>query len=303
MSEAGRGLIAMILACTVWGLSPLFWKQLAHIPPIEVIAHRTLWSAVTFILILAFQRRLGVLVTALRAPRMVLTMLCAALMISLNWLVYVWAVGSGQATEASLGYFLFPLVAVLAGRLFYNEKLGRAQVAAVLMAALAVSLLTFGLGVVPWIALILATSFGFYGVLKKGLDLGPVVSVTGEVALIAPFAAILIVMNPSGGGVMGQSTVDAMLLVFSGIFTATPLILFSYAARRAKLSSIGLVQYLNPTLQFFCAVVIFGEPFGVWHAVSFPMIWMALVVFAIASWRQEKARTRAASSASTSTTT
>lgn len=303
MSEAGRGLVAMILACTVWGLSPLFWKLLAHIPPIEVIAHRTLWSAVTFLLILAFQRRLGVLLAALRAPRMVLTMLCAALMISVNWLVYVWAVGSGQATEASLGYFLFPLVAVLAGRLIYSEKLDRAQAAAVVLAALAVGILTYGLGVVPWIALILASTFGFYGVLKKGLDLGPVVSVTGEVTLIAPFAAILIVMNPSGGGAMGQSTLDAMLLVFSGFYTAIPLILFSYAARRAKLSSVGLVQYLNPTLQFFCAVVIFGEPFGLWHAVSFPMIWMALVVFAIASLRQEKARVRAASSASTSPTT
>lgn len=303
MSESSRGLMAMILACTVWGLSPLFWKLLAHISPLEVIAHRTLWSAVTFFLILAFQRRLGLLYTALRRPRMALTMLCAALMISLNWLVYVWAVGSGQATEASLGYFLFPLVAVLAGRLIYSEKLGRAQIVAVILAALAVGILTFGLGVVPWIALILATSFGIYGVLKKGLDLGPVVSVTGEVTLLAPFAAILILVNPSGGGVMGQSTQDAMLLVFSGFYTAIPLILFSYAARRAKLSSIGLVQYLNPTLQFFCAVAIFGEPFGVWHAVSFPMIWMALVVFAIASWRQEKARTRAASSVSMSSTT
>ncbi|SHI81274.1 chloramphenicol-sensitive protein RarD [Shimia gijangensis] len=303
MSEAAKGVLAMVAACTIWGLGPIYWKLLAHVPAIDVIAQRTLWSAVTFVLILAFQRRLTVLWAALRHPRVALTVFLAALMISLNWFTFVWAVGNGRTVEASLGYFLFPLVAVIAGRVIFKEHLGALQKLAVGLAAFAVVVLTVGLGVLPWIALVLAASFGLYGVIKKGLDMGPVVSVTGEVLLLSPLALFLILTSPSGTGGLGNAWQDAALLVFSGVFTATPLILFSYAARRAPLSTVGLVQYLNPTLQFFCAVAIFGEPFGFWHAVSFPMIWVSLAIYTYASLRQEKLRKRAASKASTSSTT
>lgn len=307
MSDAKKGILAMIAACTIWGFAPLYWKLLAHLPPIEVLAQRTFWSAVTFLLVLAFQRRLAALWQALGHPRVVIVVLAAALLISVNWFVFIWAVGSGQTTEASLGYFLFPLVAVLGGRVLFGERLSRLQMLAVGLAAFAVMILTLGLGVLPWIALILGCSFGLYGIIKKSLDIGPVISVTAEVVLLAPIALAIILTSPSGTaglGGAGQGAVqDTALLVFSGVLTATPLILFSYAARRAPLSTIGLVQYLNPTLQFFCAVVIFAEPFGFWHRVSFPIIWVALAIYAYASWRREKTASSAASSASTSSTT
>ncbi|WP_372885870.1 EamA family transporter RarD [Shimia sp.] len=303
MSDTQKGILAMVMACTIWGFAALYWKLLAHLPPLEVLAHRSFWSAVTFVAVLAVQRRLSHVRAALGSPRDAVLIFCASLMISLNWFVFIWAVGSGQATEASLGYFLFPLVAVLAGRLLFAESLAPLQWLAVALAACAVTLLTLGLGVPPWIALVLAASFGAYGILKKRLDVGPVVSVTAEVLLIAPLALAVILTDTQSTGVLGNSGRDAALLLFAGVLTATPLILFSYAARRVSLSTVGVLQYLNPSLQFFCAVVLLGEPLGFWHAVSFPVIWVALIVYSYASWRREKSATRAASSVSTSPTT
>jgi len=303
MSEAQKGILAMVVACTIWGLAPLYWVHLSHVPPLEIIAHRTIWSAVTFLVVLLLQKRLGVLWTALSGGRNIAILFLAALMISVNWGIFVWAVGVGQATEASLGYFLFPLVAVLAGRLVYGEHLSPLKWAAVALAALAVVVLTYGLGVAPWIALILALTFGLYGVIKKALDIGPVVSVTAEVLLITPVALVVVFFASHPSARLVGPAQDTALLLLAGIVTATPLILFSYATRRAALSTVGLVQYLNPTLQFLCAVLILAEPFGFWHAVSFPMIWAALAIYTVASLRQEKASTSAASSVSTSSTT
>lgn len=303
MSEAQKGILAMVIACTIWGIAPLYWVNLSHVPPLEIIAHRTIWSAVTFLAVLMLQGRFAVLWAALSSGRNIVILFVAALMISLNWGVFVWAVGVGQATEASLGYFLFPLVAVLAGRVIYAEHLSAMKWAAVTLAALAVVILTYGLGVAPWIALVLAGSFGLYGVIKKALDIGPVISVTAEVLLITPVALVILLFASHPSARFAGPLQDTALLVFSGVLTATPLILFSYAARRATLSTVGLVQYLNPTLQFFCAVVILSEPFSPWHGVTFPLIWMALAIYTYATWRQERAATRAASSASSSPTT
>ncbi len=303
MSDTHKGILAMVLACATWGFASLYWKMLAHLPPLEVLAHRTFWSAVTFVLVLAFQRRLPSVWQALKVPGNALLIFLASLMISLNWFVFIWAVGSGQATEASLGYFLFPLVAVLAGRLLFGENLAKLQWLAVAMAAFAVCVLTLGLGVPPWIALILAGSFGCYGILKKRLDVGPVVSVTAEVLLIAPVALVVILTDTETTGVLGQTSLDAVLLLFAGVLTATPLILFSYATRRISLSTVGVLQYINPSLQFFCAVALLGEPLGFWHAVSFPLIWIALILYSYASWRREKFAASAASKLSISSTT
>lgn len=301
MSETRSGVWAMLMACVVWGLSPLFYKQLAHVPPIEVLAHRTIWSAVFFGVVLLIQRRLPELKAIVRSPKSMIITVLAALMISLNWFMFIWSIGAGKATEASLGYYLFPLVAVLIGRVVFAERLAPLQWAAVGLAACAVLVLTLGLGVAPWIALALAATFGMYGLMKKGLTIGPVVSVTAEVIALSPIAiAVLVWSHMSSQGAFGASFKDTSLLMFSGALTATPLMFFSYAAKRVPMATVGLVQYLNPTLQFLCAVMVFGEPFGPWHSIAFPMIWAALAVYTFATWRQEKARTKAASSASTS---
>lgn len=295
MTEAGKGVAAMVTACTIWGLSALFYKLLDHIPPLEVLAHRTLWSLVFFAGVLLLQRRLRELPGVLAAPRQALLLAFGAMMITVNWFCFINSVQIGRAVEASLGYYIFPLASVLLGAIFFRERLGRAQLAAVALAALAVVLLTYGLGVAPWISLLIATTFGLYGVAKKTLTIGPVVSVTAEVAVLAPVAiGFLYYVHSGGAGHYGASAYDSALLMASGPLTATPLILFSYATRRLMLASIGLLQYINPTFQFLVAVLVLGEVFSLWHAIAFGLIWVALAIYSTAVWRQDRAARRAA---------
>lgn len=314
MTEAVKGFWAMVLACVVWGLSSLYYKALDHVPPLEVLSHRTLWSLVFFGAVLALQGRLGALGGALRG-RGVLVLLFSALMISANWFVFIWSVQNGHAMQASLGYYIFPLVAVLIGVLGFGERLGRVQQAAVALAVLAVVVLTLGLGTAPWISLVLAVTFGLYGMVKKRLAVGPVVSVTAEVALLAPLAAIWLAgvhegwwseaggaTLPPFGGWFGHDARTSAMLAFSGVLTGGPLMLFSFAARRVRMATVGLVQYLNPTLQFLCATLAFGEPFTPWHRAAFGLIWAALALYSWAAFRQPKAVASAVSSASTSAT-
>ncbi|THD72663.1 EamA family transporter RarD [Thalassobius vesicularis] len=304
MTQNKSGILALVGACTVWGLSPLYYKLLAHIPPIEVLAHRTLWSFVFFAVVLMVQGRLGQLRTALGSVRSVLVIAFASLMISINWFFFIVSIQIGKATEASLGYYIFPLVAVLIGVVVFREKLGRLQILAVVLALSAVVVLTLGLGVAPWIALILSFSFGLYGLVKKWLSVGPVVSVTAEVLLIAPISlSVLLLAWYQGHATFGANWRDTGLLLFSGPLTATPLILFSAATKRVSMATVGLVQYLNPTLQFLCAVLIFGEPFGQWHAIAFALIWTALAIYTAGTWRQDRAVRRAAMASSGVATT
>jgi chloramphenicol-sensitive protein RarD len=198
---------------------------------------------------------------------------------------------------------------VALGRIAFGERLGAARGAAVALAGAAVALLTFGLGVAPWVALAIALSFGVYGLIKKGLAAGPVVSVTAEVAVLVPLAAAWLVAVHAGwasegrpGGRFLADAGTAALLALSGALTAGPLILFSYASRRVTMATLGLTQYLNPTLQFLCAVLVFSEPFGRWHAAAFALIWAALALYSAAAWRQEKLSRRTASSVSASAT-
>jgi len=302
MTDSTKGVLAMFIACCVWGLSPLYYAQLKHVPPVEVLSYRCMWSLIFFVLILLVQRRLYLVWQALRSGRNVLVILMAGLMISINWFLYIFAIANGQALESSLGYYIFPLVAVVLGRVVFAERLSRMQGAAVAMAAVAVLTLAVGLGVPPWIALILAGTFGMYGLIKKKLDVGPVVSVTGEVLLLSPLAIGWIYLRGTGGE-LGHAWDTQALLAFSGPLTATPLILFSYAARRARLSTLGLVQYVNPTLQFACAVFVFGEPFTPWHGIAFPLIWLALALYSLSVLRQDRAARKASVSADTSSTT
>lgn len=300
MSDAAKGIWAMVMACLIWGTAPVYYKLLAHLPAIDVVAQRTLWSLVTFLALLALQGRLRDLRLALASPRAVAVIGFAALMISVNWTLFILSVGWGRVTEASLGYYFYPLVAVLIGVLAFGERLTRVQGAAVVLAGLAVALLTWGLGAAPWIAMALATSFGLYGLVKKRLAVGAVVSVTAEVLILAPIAlAILGLHTVQGRGVALLSWPDWGLLALSGALTATPLILFSYATTRVRMATVGLVQYLNPTLQFICAVLIFGEPFGPWHAIAFGLIWVAVAVYSLAALRQDRAARSVSASAAT----
>lgn len=291
MSDPVKGILAMVIACTIWGLSPLFYGLLRHVPPLEVLSYRSLWSLVFFALVLTLQGRLRLVWDALSRRSDLLWIAIAGTVIASNWFGYIYAISIGNGVDASLGYYIFPLVAVGLGRVFLKEALGTWQWLAIALAALAVLILTIGLGVAPWIALHLAISFGIYGIVKKRLTLGPVVSVTAEVVLLAPLALIWI--GGWGTGVGGGNNLGThALLALSGPLTAWPLVLFSYAAKRVRLSTIGLVQYLSPTLQFACATLVFGELITPWHQIAFPMIWVALAVYSGASILQDRAARR-----------
>jgi chloramphenicol-sensitive protein RarD len=299
VSEAAKGVLAMVVACTIWGLSGIFFRQLAAVPPAEILAHRVVWTVLFFGVVLGLQGRLGEVRAAAARPRNWAVLATTATMIAANWFGFLYAIQAGHALEASLGYYVFPLVAVALGYLILGERFSRLQGAAIGLAAAAVLVLTLGLGAPPWIALLLGTTFGAYGLLKNRLGLGPVVSVFCETALIAPVALIWlgglhqgVFADPSGrvGAFFGSDPWTTLLLALSGpLMTGGPLILFSYAARRIRLATLGLVQYLNPTLQFGVAVAVFGEAFTAWHAVAFPMIWAGLALYSAESWRQDRA--------------
>lgn len=312
MTETQKGVGAMICACVVWGLSPLYYKLLSHVPALEVLSHRTLWSVVFFVVLLQVQGRLSWVRPLLWGRTGVITAL-AALMMSLNWFFFIFSVQNGHTVEASLGFYIFPLAAVAIGVLGFGERLRAGQVLSIFMALAAVVTLAVGLGVTPWIALVLAATLALYGAAKRFVQAGPVVSVAAEVMMVLPLAILWLWLAHTGhtppsmgqGGQFGRDWGTSILLVLSGIMTATPLILFSYATRRIAMTSIGLIQYLNPTLQFFCAVLVFAEPFTVWHKVAFPLIWAALVIYSVeALWREKSLRNatrKAAVSVTTST--
>lgn len=296
MRQETAGALMMLGACTVWGLSPLFYALLSHLPALDVLAHRVIWSLLFFVVLLAMQRRLAE-VPPLFAPRQIGWVALATAMISTNWFLFIWAIGQGRVTETSLGYFIFPLVSVLFGALFFGERLSKLELMAVALAGFAVLLLTLGLGVAPWISLTLAFTFGTYGVLKKRVTAGPVVSVTAEVLLTVPIALMVLWDSPVGlGGDLNAR--DLSLLILSGPLTAMPLVLFSAATKRIRLSTVGLMQYINPTLQFLCAVLILGEPLSFWYALAFPMIWVALALYSAAALAQERKRATASGTSS-----
>ncbi|PIV76213.1 MAG: EamA family transporter RarD [Rhodobacteraceae bacterium CG17_big_fil_post_rev_8_21_14_2_50_65_11] len=277
MSEAHKGVAALVAACVVWGLSPLYYKLLAHLPPLEVLAHRTLWSFAAFGIVLLVQGRLALIAAAFSMRRQIVIAFFSALAISVNWFLFIYAVGAGRALEASIGYYIYPLVAVVAGFVVMREAIAPLQWVAVGLVALAVLVLTAGLGVAPWISLALAFSFAGYGVLKRWIASGPVVSVTVETLLLTPLA--LVVLGVWGQGAFAANWRDAGLLALSGPLTAVPLILFSYATKRAAMATVGLTLYLNPTLQFLVAWLVFREAVTGWHAIALPMIWAALALY------------------------
>jgi chloramphenicol-sensitive protein RarD len=284
MTEPRKGAVAMVLASIIWGLSAIYYKQLSGIPPLEVLCHRTLWSVIVFIFILRLQDRLQDLKLVFLNKKLILGLFWAAAMISINWFFFIWSVHNDRATEASFGYYIFPLVAVLFGLIFFKEQLSLMKWCSVFLAIFAVTTLAISQNILPFVALVLSVTFGIYGALKKQISLGPVLSVTTEVILLLPLAiTFLLYWHSSGFGSFGKDIETTSLLIFSGPMTAVPLMLFSYAARRVQMTSLGIIQYLNPSLQFLVAVFIFAEPFGVSQGIAFGLIWLALFIYTLAS--------------------
>jgi chloramphenicol-sensitive protein RarD len=276
--RASTGVLYAGAAYLAWGLFPAYFRLLRGVPAPEILAHRILWSAVFLGILVTVLRRWRGVVLQLRVPGTIPTLAATALFISANWLTYIWAVNSGHVLEASLGYFVNPLVTVVLGVVFLRERLSRAQAVAVGIAAAGVLSLVIRAGHVPWIALGLAMTFALYGLFRKRLRVDAVSGLLGEVCILAP-AALLFVAWLGPANHFGESPSRTALLAASGVVTAIPLLWFAAGVQRLRLSTVGLLQYLNPTLQFATAVFAFHETFTAAHALAFGCIWASLAVY------------------------
>ncbi|WP_409268914.1 EamA family transporter RarD [Massilia sp. BHUDP2] len=276
------GILSAALAFLCWGLFPIYFHALGDVPPVQILAHRVLWSLGFLLVVLALRRQWKWL-SQVRQPRVFWSFAASALLLSANWLVYIWAVKNGHVIEASLGYFINPLVNIMFGYLLLKERMRPAQWGAIAIAALGVGWLTWQSGSVPWIALVLAATFGAYGLLRKTAALGALEGLSFETMVLFPFAAAYVGwLSVTGENAFVNAPLDAtrILLVLAGPITAIPLLLFATGARKIPLSILGLLQYLSPTIQFLLGVWLFHEAFSSDRLVGFLMIWAALALFA-----------------------
>ena len=296
MQERRTGIAAGLGAYGLWGLFPLYFPLLEPAGGVEIVAHRVLWSLLFVALLLTVLRRWGQVAAVLRDRRSLLVLAAAAVLIAVNWLVFVYGVNSGHVVETSLGYFINPLVSVLLGVVFFAERLRPLQWVAVGIAAVAVVVLTLDYGHPPWIALALALSFGTYGLMKKLVRVEAVPGLFVETAWVAvPALAFLLVLQARGEGSFGaHGAGHALLLVSSGAATAVPLLLFAGATRRIPLSTVGLLQYVTPLMQLSIGVFVDGEPMPPARLAGFAIVWLALVVFTVDSLRTARSAGRRA---------
>ncbi|MFP5485132.1 MAG: EamA family transporter RarD [Gammaproteobacteria bacterium] len=280
------GIVYASLAYLSWGLFPLYFRQVAAVPALEVVLHRTLWSLVFVLALLAMRRQWAWMREVLRQPRVLGAFALSALLLAANWLTYVWAVNNGHVVDASLGYFILPLVNVALGYVFLHERPRPGQWLAVTVAAAGVLWLTLLTGRLPWIALVLALSFGFYGLLRKVAVLGALEGLTLETVLLAPVTmAVLGVWAWQGQGALVQGDASTLgWLVLAGPVTAIPLLWFAAGARRIPLATMGILQYIAPSLQLALGVWLFHEAFDVSRLAGFVLIWAALLVYTLEGW-------------------
>lgn len=286
MNDPARsGAFAALAAFLCWGVFGIYFKALGHVPAPEVLAHRILGGALFALLFQAVGGKLGEIGAAFRQPKVLRGLAASSLAIAVNWGFYIWAVANGRALEASLGYFIFPLVSVVLARLVLGETLSRRQGAAIVLAAAGVGWLVVGGAGLPWVALILAVSFGSYGLLRKTVVVGAMAGLFVEAALLAPFAALYLLWIGGGTVVARGDGATVALIAVAGPLTAVPLALFAFGARRLRLTTLGLMMYVNPTVQMLVAVFLFGEAFTPAHAVAFAAIWVGLALY---SWPRRR---------------
>ena len=294
--DSRRALAAGLGAYAFWGLVPLFFKLLAGVGADEIIAHRVIWSVLFLLVVLAVRNR-GRLLSHLRVEgRTLLALSTSGALVAANWLLFVHAVNTDRVLSTSLGYFITPLVSMLLGALLLRERIGRVQGVAVLLAAAGTLYLALRLGQAPWLALGLAFSFGFYGLVRKLTSVGPMVGLFWETLLMSPVAAgwLLWISDRGELAFLATGPADAILLALTGLVTVIPLVLFAVAARGLPLITVGVLQYIAPSISFCLAVFLFGERFTSDHAVAFAAIWTALAIYSASGLRRARQARRLA---------
>ncbi len=283
-----NGIIYGIAAYITWGIAPVYFKAVSSVPPLEVLGHRIIWSIVLLTLISFFSRGWQKIFSALRSRQVIIILSATTVLVATNWFIFIWAITNNMVLQASLGYFINPLLSVFLGVVFLRERLNRWGILSVLLALAGVLYLIIRGGEVPYVALLLALTFGFYGLLRKIVKVDAVTGLTVETAILGPVAlAYLVYLGYEGtGSFLAVSWKMTLLLVFAGVITTLPLIWFTKAARRLDLITVGFLQYIAPSLNFILAVFIFGEAFTIHHAIAFGCIWVALAIYSIDTARR-----------------
>ncbi|MEP3439553.1 MAG: EamA family transporter RarD [Hoeflea sp.] len=294
--DTPRGFAFALVAYLLWGFLPFYMKAVAHIPAVEVVAHRVVWSVPIAAIVLILLGRTNDIRIALKTPRTLMMAMVTASIITINWGIYVWSIGAGRTVEAALGYYINPLFSIFLAAVLLKERLDRQQMISIALAVAAVALLAWESGGVPWVSVGLAGSWGFYAYFKKSLPIGPNQGFFLEVLILTvPAIGYIAYVEANGTGHFGDTGMtDVLLLLGCGVVTAVPLMIYANGAKLLRLSTIGIMQYIAPTLIFIIAVFIFKEPFGLYKMAAFILIWMALAIYTSSLLRNRKARQAAA---------
>ena len=287
-ARGSKGLAEALGAYTIWGFLPLYLKPMQHIAPWEVVGERVIWSVVLLVILLVVRKRLGEFRRVMTSPRLIGPLLASSVLIGANWLIYIWAVNNGHVLAASLGYFLNPLLNVVLGAAILKEKLRPLQWAATGLAAVGVAILAFGAVETLWISVALAGTFGFYGLIRKMIDTGPMVGLAAETVLLLPFAVAFLLWwhsEPGRAAFGAGNMTDNLMLMGCGVVTAVPLLLFASAARKLPYSTLGLIQYLAPTIVLLLGLFVYHEPLKQSQIICFAFIWAGLSIYIYDSLR------------------
>lgn len=287
-NEQVLGGLAAIGAYTLWGIMPIYWKLIDGATPMEVLAHRIIWSFVFMIIVILVTRKMSRLMADIKAllasPKRLLIIISASFTVTINWYIFIWSVAHGHVVQASLGYYINPLLSVLLGILFLKERLSAWQVVSFILALIGVLIMTIQAGVFPWISMMLALSFGIYGLLKKKVKLPAMTGLTIETSIVTPIALVfLLFFDPTVGQSFSTSNPSlALLLMGAGVVTAIPLLLFATGANRISLAMVGFFQYIAPTIMLILGTLLYHEPFDRSRLMAFALIWISLIVFSLA---------------------
>ena len=280
------GVIFALAAYSMWGIAPIYFKLLTTVPALEIVMHRIVWSVLVLCVLLVVRKKFSQVFKAIRDPKVIITLAISGLLLAVNWLVFIWAVNNDKMLDASLGYFINPLFNVLLARFFLHESLTRLQLLAVFVALAGVAFLIFSYGQLPWIALVLATSFSIYGLLRKKVSVDSMPGLLIESCIMLPFALLYwLIMDTSSGNMLANTADLNITLLLAGVVTTAPLLCFTAAARRIRYTTLGFFQYIGPSLMFLLAVMHYQEPLDVTRVITFVCVWSGLLIYVYDSLR------------------